>query len=243
MKENKYDDERFFEQYSQMPRSKEGLEAAGEWHILRTLLPDMTGKRVLDLGCGYGWHCKYAVEKGATHVTGIDLSRKMIRKAQEINPDPRIEYRIAAIEDVDYRECFDIVFSSLTLHYIESFDQVCKKVAACLEPGGEFIFSVEHPVFTASGTQEWYKDDRGHLLHWPVDNYFTEGIRHTNFLGERVLKYHRTLTTYVHGLLANGFELTALTEPQPDPGLLDRIEGMRDELRRPMMLIVTARKK
>ena len=64
MKENKYDDPTFFGKYSRMPRSKEGLAAAGEWHVLRRMLPPFEGKRVLDLGCGFGWHCRYAVEQG-----------------------------------------------------------------------------------------------------------------------------------------------------------------------------------
>ena len=53
MKENKYDDERFFGQYSQMSRSVQGLRGAGEWHELKKMLPDFNGKRVLDLGCGF----------------------------------------------------------------------------------------------------------------------------------------------------------------------------------------------
>ena len=53
MKENKYDDPTFFGKYSRMPRSKEGLAAAGEWHVLRRMLPPFEGKRVLDLGCGF----------------------------------------------------------------------------------------------------------------------------------------------------------------------------------------------
>ena len=60
MKENKYDDSVFFEQYSHMPRSEQGLSAAGEWPALKALLPELAGKRVLDLGCGFGWHCRYA---------------------------------------------------------------------------------------------------------------------------------------------------------------------------------------
>ena len=51
---NEYDDPKFFEQYSKMPRSRQGLEAAGEWHQLKELFPDMSGSSVLDLGCGYG---------------------------------------------------------------------------------------------------------------------------------------------------------------------------------------------
>ena len=76
MKQSKYDDPIFFEKYSQMSRSQQGLEGAGEWVTLQRLLPDFTGKRVLDLGCGYGWHCIYAMEHGAASVTGVDLSRK-----------------------------------------------------------------------------------------------------------------------------------------------------------------------
>ena len=63
MKENKYNNSHFFSQYSQMSRSVEGLKGAGEWHVLQKMLPDFAGKRVLDLGCGFGWHCAYAIEQ------------------------------------------------------------------------------------------------------------------------------------------------------------------------------------
>ncbi|MDQ0655918.1 cyclopropane fatty-acyl-phospholipid synthase-like methyltransferase [Paenibacillus sp. W2I17] len=57
MKQNKYDEAEFFGNYSQMARSTQGLEAAGEWHELQTMLQVLKGKSVLDLGCGFGWHC------------------------------------------------------------------------------------------------------------------------------------------------------------------------------------------
>ena len=75
---NEYDNEKFFDQYAKMPRSKEGLSAAGEWHQLKPLFPLLQGKSFLDLGCGYGWHCKFAEEQGASRILGIDLSQKMI---------------------------------------------------------------------------------------------------------------------------------------------------------------------
>ena len=80
--ENKYDDPVFFEKYSQMDRSREGLAGAGEWQTLRSILPEFSGKRVLDLGCGYGWHCIYAAEQGAASVLGLDLSEKMLAEAR-----------------------------------------------------------------------------------------------------------------------------------------------------------------
>ena len=69
---NEYDNEKFFEEYAKMSRSKEGLKAAGEWHQLKPLFPSLEGKSVLDLGCGYGWHCKFAEEQGATKILGIN---------------------------------------------------------------------------------------------------------------------------------------------------------------------------
>lgn len=243
MKENKYDNEQFFGQYSQMSRSVNGLKGAGEWHVLKTMLPDFTGKRVLDLGCGFGWHCPYAVEHGAVSALGIDLSDRMIEEAKIRNASPLITYRCMAIEDFDFQpDTYDVVISSLTFHYLESFGDICECVKRCLTAGGTFVFSVEHPVFTAYGNQEWYYDETGKPLHWPVDRYFTEGMRKATFLGEEVVKYHKTLTTYVNSLIRAGFEITGLIEPEPDESMMD-IPGMRDELRRPMMLLVSATKK
>ena len=97
MKENKYDDEKFFNQYSQMSRSVDGLKGAGEWHVLKKMLPDFKGKRVLDLGCGFGWHCQYAIEHGAELALGIDIAEKMLNEAQTRNNSPRIAYKRMAI--------------------------------------------------------------------------------------------------------------------------------------------------
>ena len=92
MKENKYDDNIFFQKYSQMSRSQKGLAGAGEWETLKKMLPDFKGKRVLDLGCGYGWHCIYAMENGASSVVGVDISHKMLEVAKGKTHFPQIEY-------------------------------------------------------------------------------------------------------------------------------------------------------
>lgn len=242
MKENKYDDSRFFEKYSQMERSKKGLDGAGEWYALKRILPDLKGKRVLDLGCGYGWHCKYAAGQGAAFVLGTDISQKMLQTAAERNPDPKIEYRCAAMEDLEFDAgAFDVVLSSLAFHYVEDLEPLVRNIARWLVPGGELVFSVEHPVFTAYGAQDWYYGADGSILHFPVDNYYYEGKREAVFLGEQVTKYHRTLTTYLETLLNSGFLLQHVVEPQPPENMMD-LPGMRDEMRRPMMLLVSAKK-
>lgn len=240
MKENKYDCESFFQKYAQMLRSQKGLQGAGEWSELQKLLPDFHGKSVLDLGCGYGWHCKYAAEQGAETVLGTDISEKMLQKAVQINSAPQIKYQCIAMEDLVFPgETFDVVLSSLAFHYIKDFEPLVQNIAGWLKPGGNFVFSVEHPVFTAEGSQDWYYDQDGKILHFPVDNYYYEGRREAVFLGEKVIKYHRTLTTYLNTLLQNGFSLEHVVEPQPPENMMD-IDGMKDEMRRPMMLLVSA---
>ena len=240
MKENKYDDPYFFEKYGQMDRSRKGLAGAGEWRELEKLLPDFSGKRVLDLGCGYGWHCGYAAGHGAVSVLGTDISQKMLDAARERNPGPSIEYRKAAMEDLHFPDgSFDVVLSSLAFHYVKDFGPLVRNISRWLKPGGRFVFSVEHPVFIAYGSQNWHYGPDGEILHFPVDNYYLEGPREAVFLGEQVTKSHRTLTTYLDVLMQNGFQILRVVEPQPPEDMMD-LPGMRDELRRPMMLLVSA---
>ncbi|WP_010495504.1 class I SAM-dependent methyltransferase [Paenibacillus elgii] len=243
MKQNKYDDANFFSAYEKMQRSVKGLEAAGEWHVLKSLIPDLRNKSVLDLGCGFGWHCRYSREQQASSVIGVDISDKMLQKAREMTNDPLISYIKMPIEDIVFSDApFDVVISSLAFHYIKSFEAICKKVYACLKPGGVFIFSVEHPIFTSRNEQDWYYDDQGNRLHWAVDDYQSEGARETTFLTENVIKYHRTLSTYINDLIDAGFSIRAVKEPIPSEEMLKSDPDMQDELRRPMFLIISAEK-
>lgn len=236
---NKYDDKAFFDAYAEMPRSKDGLMAAGEWYLLQPLIPELTQKHVLDLGCGYGWHCKYAKEQGADFVVGIDQSAKMIAEAQCRNAEDGIEYRVCPLQDYDYpKETFDLVISNLVLHYVEDLDEVYCKVYQTLKNDGVFLFNIEHPVFTAGVEQEWITNEERNL-YWPVDDYFYPGERKTNFLGHVVTKQHHTMTQILMGLLNHGFNIEAVEEVMPPEAW--RAE-MPDEMRRPMMLIVKARK-
>ena len=237
---NEYDNEVFFSEYAKMSRSREGLSAAGEWSQLKPCFPPLQGKTVLDLGCGYGWHCMYAAEQGAARVLGQDLSRKMIEEAKRRNEGAGIEYRVCGIEDYEYPESsWDCVVSNLALHYIEDIEMIFRKVYRTLKAGGTFLFNIEHPVFTAGVGQDWIYTEAGSPRYWPVDDYFITGERNTRFLGCNVVKQHHTLTQILMGLLNNGFELEKVEEVKPPEEMMD-IPGMKDELRRPMMLLVKA---
>lgn len=223
-----------------MSRSQQGLDGTGEWHQLKPLFPDLHGKIVLDLGCGYGWHCKFAAENGAKAVLSIGQSEKMIAEAQRRNGDSRIEYRVCGIGEYDYpAENFDLVVSNLVLHYIEDLDAVYRMVHKTLKCGSRFIFNIEHPTFTAGVNQQWViNGDKA--LYWPVDNYFYPGLRTTDFLGCKIEKYHHTLTQILNGLILSGFSIDTVDEAMPPEQWRAQ---MPDEMRRPMMLLVCATKK
>jgi len=230
-----YDLPDFFASYAMMSRSQQGLSGAGEWCQLEPLFPPLSGKTVLDLGCGYGWHCRYAAEKGAKAVLGIDESRLMIEEAKKRNAGECIEYRICTLEDFDYPEnAYDLVISNLVLHYVEDLNTVCRRVFHTLRPDGVFLFNIEHPVFTAGVQQQFSKDGT-----WPVADYYYPGKRKTNFLGHEVIKQHHTLTQILMGLLRADFRLEAVEEVMPPE---EWRKAMPEEMKRPMMLLVKARK-
>ncbi|ORX53964.1 S-adenosyl-L-methionine-dependent methyltransferase [Hesseltinella vesiculosa] len=242
---SQYDQPAFYSEYKQLDRSQVGLQAAGEWPSFQSMLPSLQGKKCLDIGCGYGWHCLFAISQGAASVLGIDHSQNMLQVAREksrclpLADQDRVHYLQLPMEqltEVAGDAQFDVVISSLALHYVASFDQVAQQVARLLKPGGHFCFSVEHPIYTAQGPQTWCKDDQGRKLHWPVDRYFDESARTSRFLGQDVIKYHKTTSTYVQTLLNTGFQLCHLIEPLPeDPDHPDRV-------RRPGMLLMSATK-
>ena len=232
---NHYDNPEFFAAYAQMSRSQQGLDGAGEWHQLQPLFPEMTGKDVLDLGCGYGWHCKYAADHGARSVLGIDLSEKMIAEAKKRNAVPGITYRVCSLQDYEYpAAAYDLVVSNLVLHYVEDLDAIYRRIHETLRPGGVFLMNIEHPTFTAGVNQQFAKDGT-----WPVDDYYYPGLRKTDFLGHEITKCHHTLTQILGGLLKAGFRIEAVEEAMP-PEAWRAV--MPDEMRRPMMLLVRARK-
>jgi len=240
--QNIYDDPEFFANYAQLPRSRAGLDGAPEWPALRSLLPDMHDLRVLDLGCGYGWFCRWAREQGAAHVLGLDVSEKMLQRAREETADPAIVYLSADLEAAPLPdEWFDVAYSSLALHYIEGLEGLFDRVCAALVPGGIFVFSTEHPIYTASSEPKWSTGANGRVT-WPVDRYLDEGPRTTDWLAKGVVKQHRTVATYLNLLLGSGFAITYVEEWGPSAEQIAAEPKWVHERERPPFLIVAAAK-
>ena len=178
-RQNLYDDDEFFAGYSRAREDPIATNYTVEQPEIRALLPDLTGKRVLDLGCGAGDFARWSIDNGAGSVLGIDPSTNMLGSAQK-NPRPEIEYKRSFVEELELPEKqFDLVVSSLMFHYIEDWAPVVRKIDRWLKNGESLVFSIEHPITTAIQGKRagWLKDDNGERIGWLLDDYSVEGER------------------------------------------------------------------
>jgi ubiquinone/menaquinone biosynthesis C-methylase UbiE len=240
--QNIYDDPVFFAGYEKLRRTASGLNEAIEQPSFMRLLPQsIKGARVLDLGCGFGDFARKVRLLGARAVVGIDPSSRMLEVARARTDDPAIEYRQDAIETLQpMEEPFDLVVASLVLHYVSDYEAALRRIAKLMKPGSRLAFSVEHPICTALPEQKWCCDSNGTPSHWPVDRYQDEGERQTVWFVDGVTKYHRTVETYVNGLLSTGFRIVRLEEPAPLPEAVLAQPRLRAHLRRPPLLLLAA---
>ncbi|MBP5464380.1 MAG: class I SAM-dependent methyltransferase [Treponema sp.] len=246
--QNIYDNETFFEGYRKIRERKENANTLFEIPALFSLIPDLTGKQVLDLGCGFGEHCRSFVEKGAAKVVGIDISEKMLAAARKENADPRIRYLHLPMEELgslvaERGGTFDVAVSSLALHYVEDFPGVVKNVGRLLGSGGLFIFSQEHPLDTChAGGDRWTRDADGNKLFLNVRLYIIEGERESVWFVDNVKKYHRTFSTIFNTLVESGFTGERMLEPVPSMDFMRTHPDESDLVHKPAFLLLRARK-
>jgi 2-polyprenyl-3-methyl-5-hydroxy-6-metoxy-1,4-benzoquinol methylase len=224
--QNVYDDPRFFAGYSGMERFGAGWTKAVEQPHFLSLLPDLGGRRVLDLGCGAGQLARHIAEGGAAEIIAMDVSERMLAIAREQFAHPRVTHRWQAIEEADFPAGrFDLVVSSLALHYVADYAGLMRRIAAWLTPTGVLVFSTEHPVYTARAEDDELK----------LERYSDEGLRERTWFVEGVRRYHRTLATLVNGLIDAGLAVERVLEPvSAAPDAVDRD--------RPWFILFRARK-
>lgn len=246
--QNIYDDPDFFAGYARLRENPFSANALMVAPALRSLLPPLAGKRVVDLGCGTGGFCREAMAWGAASVCGVDISERMLQLAStdpvNADADNRLHYVRASLDSwTAPRESADVVVSILALHYLPDIADVYKNVTDALAPGGVFVFCVEHPTSTAwRVTDGWVRDGSGAKRCWGVDDYFEENERVRDWFVENVRTYHRTIATYINGLTNAGLMPTQVAEPCPDAVVRAAHPPFADAHRRPLFLFVKATK-
>lgn len=178
---------------------------------LDKILSNLSGKRVLDLGCGEGRYSRVLKSRGAI-VTGIDPTEPLIACAKQ--RDPESEYLLAAAESLPLADAsFDMVLSYLSLIDIPDLESASREMIRVLKPGGEIMIVTISNL--ASSTPYWIKSWTGKKLYRKVERYMEHFAMNLEWRGIRIVNYHRPLS-YILGLFLNhGCVLTQFHEPLP----------------------------
>jgi SAM-dependent methyltransferase len=121
-----------------------------EEHTTFGLLPDLSGRTVIDLACGEGIYTRKLVHRGADRVVGVDISNEMIALARRAETQVPIgaEYIVADVAAVEHHERFDVAFCSYLFNYARSRAELralVESVARLVRPGGLVVGCNDYP--------------------------------------------------------------------------------------------------
>jgi len=244
MSQNIFDNDVFFEKYRELRSTEYNYNNLIEQPAIKALLPNLEGKAVLDLGCGYGNNCIDFISKGASEVVGIDVSHKMLEVARKENPNESVKYILLDMNQIgSLTQKFDVVFSSLAFHYVKDFEKLLHDIRTLLNDTGTILFSQEHPYTTApKGGPNWTKDEYGNKIHYNLSDYMCSGKRLAKWFDNNVEKYHRPISEIINSLISHGFTINSVVEPVPDEYALGRRPDFRDEFDKTTCIIIKGTK-
>lgn len=171
---------------------------------LLSLLPELQGKSILDLGCGPGEQLEFFLNEKCSHITAIDVSQSMVKIVKErygANVDSYKQNLNMGIPN-EKDSIYDIVVSGLTIHYIKNISFLFKEIFRVLKKNGLFVFSTHHPHldFSDSESFDYFKTEKltqtWHTLGKPVEVSF----------------YRRPLSKTFNALSEAGFYITYVSE-------------------------------
>jgi SAM-dependent methyltransferase len=233
-----YDNDSNFENYMERRQGRENANDTLEKPVIWELLGNVSGMKILDLGCG---DARFGIElfnKGCTEYIGIEGSHNMVQVASKTLEGCNGTVVQTMIEDWEYpHESFNLVLSRLAIHYIQDVRSVFRRIHQTLKPNGKFIFSVEHPIITST------LQPAGTRTNWIVDNYFVDGYREQQWLGGTVHKYHRTIEDYFIAMQEAGFIIEQLRESRPIRKNFINEETYERRLRIPLFLFLSGTRK
>lgn len=210
------------------------------------LLGSIQGKRVLDAGCGEGYLSRMLAKLGA-HVVGVDYSENMIKMAHERTlEDLGIRFVHGNCEELSSFQdgTFDLIVSNMVIQDLPNYDKAISEMYRLLSENGVFIFSILHPCFITPGSG-WVRSENGDKLYWKVDHYFNEGVYEQALPvdnNDKILFFHRTLTSYFHTIRNAGFQIETMIEPKPSEEMLEKYPSFEEDLRCSDFIVFKLRK-
>lgn len=236
-----YDDDEVFATYMEHRQRVGNPNDTMEAPVVVELVGDVRGLRVLDIGCGAASFGRSVLDLGASAYVGVEGSHKMAAAARETLKGTGAVVIEQRIETWSYPAAgFDLAVSRLVLHYVADLSPLFASISQTLVDGGRLVFSVEHPIIT-SCARGWPPGTP--RRDWIVDDYFETGPRETQWLGGKVVKYHRTVEDYYSAVQAAGFVVEQLREARPRRELFADPDSYERRKRIPLFLIMSARKR
>lgn len=182
------------------------------------LLGEVAGRDVLEVGCGAAQGARWLVAAGA-RVTAFDISAGQLAEARRLDRRSGVTVPRLVQADAQYLPlrdgAFDLVVSAFgALPFVGDATRTLQELARVLRPGGRLVFSVTHPV-------RWvFPDDPGPAGLTVQQSYFdrTPYVEVDAEGRAAYVEHHRTLGDWVRALVAAGFAVTDLVEPEWPPG-------------------------
>lgn len=192
--------------YERHVDSQSGHNAYYERPAMMHLLPaNMEQMTVLDAGCAAGWYTEQFLKRGA-RVTAVDLSPAMVEACKRRVGNEATVFTCDITEDLPFEdEAFDLIVSSLTLHYIEDWAPTFREFQRVLKPGGSLIYSVHHPFMD--------------VKHFDRQDYFARELLTEVWSkpesGPVEVSFYRRPIQEIINVTSSRFRIDQLIEPQP----------------------------
>lgn len=203
------------------------------------LLGEVSGKRILDAGCGPGSYAKLLVEKGAT-VLAIDSSPEMVHSAKEKLGDSANVLQADINRPFDFIKSgdFDVVLSSLVLDYIKDWDVLFKEFCRILDDGGRLVISIHHPFFLdLKNNPEQIEIEKNYFLTQSVEEDWSPA-------GIGIPAYRRPLSAISSAFWNSGFLIERIVEPKPTEAWKDIYAPFYEKwMEHPVIICISARKR
>ncbi len=207
------------------------------------MLPDVSGKYGLDIGCGEGNNTRLLAARGAK-VTGVDIASKFIGHAKEFedNHPNGIDYQVASAVELPFQsETFDFVTGFMSFMDIPEIDIVLAEAYRILHPQGFLQFSITHPCFDTPHRKN-LRDKDGKTYAIEVGDYFnhldgevSEWIfnaapdeARAGLQKFKVPRFNRTISQWLNLLVEKGFTLECVNEPRPTSESVRRCAFLQD---------------